>query len=90
MVGHAHRIDASDYAADGLRYGQKLFLHDLEVPDDVDAGIGSDERYLVQLVIPEESFRNLDDALAAHGLAVQIDPECDRMLGLIERSEEQK
>ena len=56
MIGHAHGIDALDHTADRLRYGQHFLLGHPEVPDYIDAGIGGYEGYLVELVIPEESF----------------------------------
>ena len=64
VIGHAHGVDAPDYPGDGLGDGEHLLLHHLEVPDDVHAGVGCYEGYLVELVILEESFGYLDDALA--------------------------
>lgn len=72
MVRHTHRIGASADADDLFRNGDFMLLDDLIILDDIDRCLRGYKGYAVELVILEIAVSDLDDALAAEALAVQV------------------
>ncbi len=84
VVGNTNRVHAAGDAGDGFRNGEYAFFNDLEVADDVHGGIGGDQGDPVDLVVLKKAVADFDDGLAAQGLAVQVHPEGDRVVGLVQ------
>ena len=84
MVGDALRVTALCDAYHLLRKFKLFLLHHLEIADDIDCGMRSDEGELSKLIILEESSFDLDDSLASLSLAVEVDSDGDLILDAFE------
>ncbi len=67
-----------------LRHDQLPLLNHLEVADDVDRSLRSDEGELVEVIVLEELVLDLDDALLAEEFACEVDTYCNLVLDALE------
>jgi hypothetical protein len=81
-VANAGGVGTLDYVVDDARQLHLVFLYDLVVTNDVDAGVGRDQCYLVHFLRFQFSSFNLNDVLSFQALARYIDGYRDRCLFL--------
>ena len=84
MVGDTFRIAAFCNAYNLFRSLKRLLLYYLEISDDVDCCLRSDEGELVELFGLKELIGDLDDALFAVKLAGKVDTDGDLALQAFE------
>lgn len=84
VVGDALGIGAFYDARDGVGKRNGVFLHHVEIADDVDHGVGGDEGDAVKRGVIEFDVGDLDDALRAELGADEVAANSDGMRGVFE------